>query len=58
LVAKKGKRSTKKVKSLKAKSLSAERAKRVRGGLTFGVSEQYKPTTLPQSGSKKIQYDL
>ena len=54
MVAKKGKRSTKKLKSLKTKSLSADRSKRVRGGLTFGVSEQYKPTKLTQSGPKKL----
>ena len=53
-MAAKRKKSSKKVKSLKLKSLSAERSKRVRGGLTFGVSEQYKPTKLTQSGPKKL----
>lgn len=40
MATKRGKKSTKKVKGLKAKTLSADKAKRVRGGATFGVSAQ------------------
>jgi hypothetical protein len=38
MATKRGKKSTKKVKSLKAKSLSADKAKRVRGGAYFNAS--------------------
>jgi hypothetical protein len=36
MAVKRGKKSTKKVKNLVAKSLSADKAKRVRGGVNFG----------------------
>ena len=49
MVAKKGKRSTKKVKSLKAKTLSADKAKRVRGGASFGVRAQKVQKVAPTS---------
>ncbi len=39
MATKRGKRSTKKVKSLRTKSLSASKAKRVRGGASFGVKK-------------------
>lgn len=54
MVAKKGKRSIRKAKSLKPKSLSADKAKRVRGGATFGVGAQYKPAKLTERAPLKI----
>jgi hypothetical protein len=53
-MAAKRKKSSKKVKSLKPKSLSADKAKRVRGGATFGVQSQYKPSKLTERASVKI----
>ena len=48
-----GRKSTKKVKTLAAKSLSADKAKRVRGGVNFGKlgSQQ----SLAQRPAKKFE---
>lgn len=54
MVAKKGKRSRGKAKNVKPKTLSSDKAKRVRGGATFGIQSQYKPSKLTERASAKI----
>ncbi len=56
MATKRGKRPTKKVKSLKSKSLSAGKAKRVRGGsFSFGAAYKESPTVkIADASSKRI----
>jgi hypothetical protein len=50
MATKRGKKSTKKIKNLAAKSLSADKAKRVRGGINFGKLDAQ---SLPPKTSRK-----